>query len=341
MPRSVISRSILEGEYEIDRILGMRAAHGGREFLVRWVGYTHYGDTWEPEDHIKPRSKVVSFLSRPGVTVDLEYPVWLVRDAVARQCTAAKISDRGAVWRRRVPVPGLAIPEVGRAVLEHFRRLFSPRVPLDRDGGDTSVTFDQLDQLSEVVGFHIPRPEERAIGTGCLRIRTGAATYEDLMSVFELTLRYHEPAERNGAPAMGGRFFEIELSTVVFEGKSGQPHWPAMPDGWELDKDGNRVNYDQDEDLRLSDEEKSVIVTHAKEELRQRWAVTPITHGLLKKGWHNLPRNVWSLPQRIANPVKPRPKPKPQPRAIAKQRVWRDRDERLQARGRVLARMFK
>ena len=41
------------------------------------------------------------------------------------------------------------------------------------------AVLDQLDQVSEGVGFHIPRPEERAIGAGNLRIRTGSATYED------------------------------------------------------------------------------------------------------------------------------------------------------------------
>ena len=341
MPPTVISRPILDGEYKVDRVLAMRQAQGGREFLVRWKGYSHYGDTWEPEEHVQPRVKVVSFLAQRGVTVDLAYPVWLVRDTIARQCTSAKISDRGAVWRRRVPIPALAIPEVGLGVINHLRRLFSPPVQLERDGGDTFVTFSGLDQLSEVVAFHVPRPEERAIGAGNLRIRTGSATYEDLMSVFELTLRYHEPAERNGAPAMGGRYFEIELSTVVFEGKSGQPFWPAMPDGWELDQNGKKVEYNEDEDLRLDDEERDLIVTHAKETLRQRWARTPISHALLKKGWHNLPAGVWKLPQRIANPVKPRPKPKPKPRAIAKQRVWNDRDERLRARARVLGRMFE
>ena len=84
------------------------------------------------------------------------------------------------------------------------------------------------------------------------------------------------------------------------------------------------------EDLRLLDEERQHIVTHAKQELRQRWAPMPIPHRLLTRCWHLLPAEKWSLPQSKSNAREKKPKPKPKP-IIAKM-AWRGRGERVQRR---------
>ncbi len=39
----------LEGEWKINRVLDVRAGRQGREYLVRWQEFPHFGDTWEPE----------------------------------------------------------------------------------------------------------------------------------------------------------------------------------------------------------------------------------------------------------------------------------------------------
>ena len=63
MPRFKWVRVVLDEEFKVDKLLEARPGRYGREFLVRWVGYNHYGDTWEPEEHIEPRSKVKNYLS--------------------------------------------------------------------------------------------------------------------------------------------------------------------------------------------------------------------------------------------------------------------------------------
>ena len=76
------------------------------------------------------------------------------------------------------------------------------------------------------------------------------------------------------------------------------------------------------------------IIAHAKAELRQQWAPAPIPHGLLKKGWHNLPPHKWRLPAKIAYPVKrvkPAVKRAAVKRGVRKPKV-RDRNARAVAR---------
>ena len=29
--------------------------------LVRWKGYDHHGDTWEPEEHVVPKAKITNY----------------------------------------------------------------------------------------------------------------------------------------------------------------------------------------------------------------------------------------------------------------------------------------
>ena len=144
-----------QGTVEIDRLLAERPGLHGIEYLVRWKNYNHYGDTWEPHEHIYPPSKLTTFYSRPTIQVSLTIPVWLLRDSIARQCSQRKISERGPVFRRTVPVDGLIVPEVGKAVIDHIRHLFSPPLPLVTEGNDRKVIIEDLVQVSEAIGLHV------------------------------------------------------------------------------------------------------------------------------------------------------------------------------------------
>ena len=135
----------------------------------------------------------------------------------------------------------------------------------------------------------------------------------------------------------GGRYFQMEVSTVVYNGLDGAPRWPAIPNG--KNADGEQVG----DDLRLTVAEQQAVVTHAKEELRQRWAPVAIDHRLRAAGWPDLPAETFKLPRPLSMKQKRQPKPKPKPKRIRliQKPSWRSRDERLEARAECRARLFK
>jgi len=52
----------LEGIYKVDTVLDVRqAADDKREFLIKWKGWGHRWNTWEPEEHILDRRLLRKF----------------------------------------------------------------------------------------------------------------------------------------------------------------------------------------------------------------------------------------------------------------------------------------
>jgi len=41
-----------EEEWEVEKILDLRETKAGRQFLVRWKGYSEADDSWEPAEHL-------------------------------------------------------------------------------------------------------------------------------------------------------------------------------------------------------------------------------------------------------------------------------------------------
>ena len=76
------------------------------------------------------------------------------------------------------------------------------------------------------------------------------------------------------------------MTTVVFNGLSGMPDFPEIRDASES----------------YTFEERCNLVEMAREELAQPWSVKPVSHPLLKKGWHNLPSHKWALKKKVAMP---------------------------------------
>lgn len=257
----------------------MRPAKRGREALVRWRGFDHAGDTWEPEEHVKPLTKIVKFLEQPPAHVDMMLPQWLFLDALARQLTSKRIQDRGPLYKHELAVDGLVLPEVALRLLDILRRKVEPPLKLERsaDGRRTTLYVDQLEHISKVVALHISRP---TAGAGALRIRCGSTSHEDMLMVIPpLEIEYISPINVQSLPALGGRKFLVRLTTVAFNGKTGSPVWP-------------KILHAAD---RYSLAEQRNIVAHAKAELAQRWSPAPVSHGLLAKGWHKLPPEVFAL----------------------------------------------
>ena len=38
-----------ENEYEVKEVIGHKDTNAGRQYLVKWVGYSALHNTWEPE----------------------------------------------------------------------------------------------------------------------------------------------------------------------------------------------------------------------------------------------------------------------------------------------------
>ena len=54
--------------FEVERILDVRQRRGGREFLVRWVGYAPEDDSWEPDKSFLDRAPIEAFQAlRPSL----------------------------------------------------------------------------------------------------------------------------------------------------------------------------------------------------------------------------------------------------------------------------------
>ena len=98
---SAQTRVILEGDYTAKEVVGVRGSKRGRELLVRWDGYNCLGDTWEPEEHVQPRSKVLKFDAGIPLKVDLRWYVAQFRNSIAMHMTSRKIVACSArrAWR--------------------------------------------------------------------------------------------------------------------------------------------------------------------------------------------------------------------------------------------------
>ena len=178
---------VLDGDYEVERVLALRPGTLGPQALVRWKGYTFTGDTWEPLDHVPP-AKINVLLARPKATVDITYPLWVLRNHITRFCISRKIEERVPVFRKPIRIPELAAPELAHAVLEHLRCQFSPRLKLEPEGCDRMLYVEELHHIADVVGFHMVRPDERAVGVGALRINCGSSSYEEMLLIWNLIL---------------------------------------------------------------------------------------------------------------------------------------------------------
>ena len=77
--------------------------------------------------------------------------------------------------------------------------------------------------------------------------------------------------------------FFFTYSSVVFNGKTGEPRFPAAPkgEGW-------------------CAESRENIVAYAKRLLKQRWSAEPVSNHLQRKGWHLLPAGSWVLARNVA-----------------------------------------
>ena len=78
-----IDGSFLQGQFEVDFVVAARHRGRRRQLLTRWKTYNHFGDTWEDEDNIVPKSKVSRYDKGVPVTCDAMWGVGVLRPARA------------------------------------------------------------------------------------------------------------------------------------------------------------------------------------------------------------------------------------------------------------------
>ena len=292
--------TVLDGDYKIHSIVH---DFGDGTFLVRWVKYTHVHDTREPKKHI-PAARITYFRKSLMVSgINVRQALFYLRNSLALQLTSRKISEREAVYKKVVQVEELGISQVAIALLRYLEKDLG--LKMEKEDGWLRLPIYDLDKVGEVAHMQIARPGQ---GNGGLRISCGQASYEEMQLVWRLVLSVKEES------ATGGGSFKYEYSTVVFNGRSGAPRWPKIPDGIKKVKDPKNPEkmikvYDKQLDERLAPAEAEAIVAHAKASLAQPWVVQPARHRLRDEGrWHLLPAGKWQLPQPLANPSARPPK---------------------------------
>ena len=256
--------------YKIGHIHAVRRVKRKNQFLGAWDAFSFRDDQWINEEDVKPRSKITKFYGLTATVSILDRPLWLLRDGLARRMLSKTVGERRPVWEHSVEFPGISLVEIARPPLEWLRRPRSgkPAQIVDLGGGDFELTIPQLAHIAEAVALQAVRPEA---GVGNLRIKCGGASYEDMLMLTGLKLKW------NGSMLTG------EITTVVFHGKTGTPTWPSA---------NSKYKY------TLA--ERNLIVLHAKKILVQEWSPAPIHTHLRRKGWHALPKGAWQLPDAVA-----------------------------------------
>ena len=51
-PAPLPLNDVVAGEYKVENILDSCKGHYGPEYLVKWLGYSVFESTWEPDSHL-------------------------------------------------------------------------------------------------------------------------------------------------------------------------------------------------------------------------------------------------------------------------------------------------
>ena len=276
-----------EDVYQVERIIWGGGTKAAPTRCVRWEGYGHRGDTWEPRARVAGTDALGRFEELPQSTLQA---LFYTRDSLYRVLSSNVIAERDPVNEKKVLIDGVREEEQGRALLDHLAD--EAGIELEHvDGGVCLDTNGDLDKISLVVAGHSTRPWNMA---GALRVKCGAASYNDMIGISALRLYLYCPTDVNITYNFSGFRLEAEVTTVVFNGLTGAPRFPKMPMPTKLDPDAKEERYEV--------AERANIVAHFKGELAQRYSALAIPHPLRAAGWHLLPKGTHWLPVAVAIP---------------------------------------
>ena len=158
--------------YTIDCICGERVGAGGREYYVRWEGYDHTYNTWEPRDNILDEGLIAFW---DGCGDGVKQALWEVSELRAQ----GYIKVRAPAAEIKTVIPAGAA--VGHELLQLWRRPPSRvgKKPLKLEVEDgatrrsTSLQLDELDDIGWVEQLQLAR--EGAFGCALLKKGRGSA----------------------------------------------------------------------------------------------------------------------------------------------------------------------
>ena len=154
------------------------------------------------------------------VEVPFDRHRFLLQELIAKQLTSRKVSDRSAVYKKEMVVPFLVDIEVAEALLARLRRTRQggALLPLTRRKTRVELQVDQLADLGSII--NLQEHSMGKVGTCNLRINSGATSYTDMVMVVPPFNIGYRVRKQKGYELIT---FFYRYSTVVFNGKTGQP----------------------------------------------------------------------------------------------------------------------
>eukprot|EP00962_Isochrysis_galbana_P061656 scaffold41762_cov157-Isochrysis_galbana.AAC.1 len=284
--RALTSTVELEGDWKVDKVVGMERRAGITHVAVRWQGFGAEGDTWEVDEYVHPPSKMAKFISNADVHLGMSY----VRQAILNTMIGKTIKDRVPRFKYEIPVGQLCYDDIAVKVIQEFGRLPGVKYKSEQ-AADGVCHFAMVETLEGAAAFllgHVARPD---VANGSLRIKSGRVSFLDMAKLLPGTfVQYFVPGAAHSIPNFSTRKGVVCLNSCTFNGLTSTPSWPAIapPSEGGLDE-------------RFSMVEMDAIVDHAKLELRQHWTVRPVSHPL-RDTWAKTPTGPghpghgWNIP---------------------------------------------
>mmetsp|Transcript_7895 Transcript_7895/g.23682 ORF Transcript_7895/g.23682 Transcript_7895/m.23682 type:complete len:139 (+) Transcript_7895:41-457(+) len=131
--RALTSSTVLEGDWQVDKVVGMVRRGGSNHIAIRWSGYGPEGDTWELESNVYPASKINDFKENVQTELGMNY----VRHGILNAMLGKTIRDRVPRYRYLFDVPQVCYDEVGVSVVKAFGALPGVSYATQKEPGKT------------------------------------------------------------------------------------------------------------------------------------------------------------------------------------------------------------
>ena len=209
--------------------MAVRPSRAGPQYRVTWEGYDQTYDTWEPAEHIEDKSLLKNFKASIDVSINLEQPMWQLREAVAQRLMGIKRPAASV----EIDVPQAALLPVARAILARAAHPPSCRkgLKLEYHTGPRWRSIELQINEPEQVASLLQLQLHREGAYGCAILKKGRGGNSNLTVIgAPVVLSYVEPVPRDDGLFVPGACFTITGNVWVFNGRTGAPlPSPGLP----------------------------------------------------------------------------------------------------------------